>query len=55
MERVTALGWADEFSKMDHPHDFRNNTNIQKFCQKEITGRGDFFRPTQCYIFSHNP
>ena len=51
MERVTALGWADEFSKMNHPYFFTEDRNIQRFCQKEITGRGNFFRSTQCHTF----
>ena len=50
MERVTALGWADELSKMRYPDRFRNDPYIQKICQKEITGRGNFFQSTQCYI-----
>ena len=52
MERVTALGWADELSKMRYPDDFKYEPDIERFCQKEITGRGNFFQSTQCYILS---
>jgi hypothetical protein len=43
MERVTALGWADELSKMGYPEDFQDDPQIKKICQKGITGRGNFF------------
>ena len=41
MVRVTALGWADELSKMRYPasDDFKYDPYIQKICQKEITRR----------------
>jgi hypothetical protein len=54
MKRVTALGWADELSKMDYPDHFKDDPHIQRFYQKEITGRGNFFQSTQCYIFLTN-
>ena len=54
MERVTALGWADELSKMHYPDDLKEDPYIQKFCQKDITGRGNFFQFTQCNIFSQD-
>jgi hypothetical protein len=41
MERVTALGWADELSKMEYPEDFKDDPHLKKFCQKEFTGRGN--------------
>ena len=54
MERVTALGWADELSKMDSPDLFKDDPYIQRFCQKDITGRGNFFQFTPCYILSQD-
>jgi hypothetical protein len=56
MERAKALGWADELSKMDYSEVFQDDPQVQKFCQnlKGITGRGNFFQSTQCYI-SHKP
>lgn len=43
MERVKALGWADELSKMNpHNHSLENDTYIEKTCQKDITDRGNF-------------
>ena len=52
MERVTALGWADELSKMDYPDCLKDHPYIGKFCQTDITDRGNFFQFTQ-FIFSH--
>ena len=52
MERVTALGWADELSKMDYPDCLKNDPYIVRFCQKDITDRGNFYQSTQCYIIS---
>jgi hypothetical protein len=52
MERVTALGWADELSKMDSPDYLKDDPYIGRFCQKEFTGRGNFIQSTQCYILS---
>ena len=43
MERVTALGWADELSKMDSPDGLKDDPCIGRFCQKDITSRGNFF------------
>lgn len=39
MERVKALGWAAELSKME-PRRLENDPFIEKTCQKDITGRG---------------
>ena len=52
MERVTALGWADELSKMMDPDDLKDDPCIQRFCQKDFTARGNFFQSTKCYISS---
>lgn len=52
MERVSALGWADELSKMDSPDELKYDPCIERFCQKDITGRGNFFQSTLCYILS---
>ena len=52
MERVTALGWANELSKMGSPDCLKEDPYIRRFCQKDITGRGNFFQSTGCYIIS---
>ena len=49
MERVTALGWADELSKTDS---LKDHPYIGKFGQTDITDRSKFFQFTQCHILT---
>ena len=55
MERVTTLGWADEFSKMDFPDRLGDDPFIRKICQKDITSRGNFLSVCAMLYFSHKP
>ena len=49
---MTALGWADELSKMGSPDCLKDEPHIESLCQKDISGRGNFFQSTQCCILS---
>ena len=39
---------------MAYPDDLKHDPDIQKICQKEITGRGNIFQFAQCYILSQD-
>ena len=54
MERVTALGWADELSKMGSPDILKDDPYIKRSCQKDITGRGNFLS-ISAMLSSHKP